>query len=374
VVCQFVISICLIAGTITILSQLNYIQNKHLGFDKEQRIIVPLRTKQAQEAYKAFRNDIAAKDGITSVAGTSSYPGKFYAFDANFIPEGKRQDEATNSKINVVEPGLVETMGYHIVAGRSFAAGRYEADKDQSILINEASAQHMGWTPEEAIGKRIRSNWAGKDWNPQIIGVLKDFNYESLHQTIKPMVFVTMEPEWFSYAVINAKTTNWPNLLNDVEQSWKKYNASLPFEYVFLKEEVQTQYEADRRLSKTIAYLTAIAILISCMGLYGLAAFTAEQRTKEIGVRKVLGASVATITAMLSADFLKLVLLGNLIAWPIAWYGMSKWLENFAYSIEINIGIFLMAGIAAVAVALFTVSFQSIKAALANPINSLRSE
>ncbi|MDO1451045.1 ABC transporter permease [Rhodocytophaga aerolata] len=374
VVFQFVISVCLMAGTITILSQLDYIQNKNLGFDKEQRIIIPLRTRQAQETYLRFRNEISTQSNVLSVAATSSYPGAFYAYDTNFIPEGKRPDEATNCKINIVEPGLIETMAYQVLAGRTFSAGRYQADKDQSVLINEAAAQQIGWKPEEAIGKTLKGEWAGKQWNLQIVGVLKNFNYESLHETVRPMVFITQEPQWFEYAVINAKTGNWQNLLQEVEQSWQKYNASLPFEYVFLKDEVQTQYEADRRLSKTIGYLTAIAIFISCLGLYGLAAFTAEQRTKEIGVRKVLGASVTSITTMLSTDFLKLVLLGNLIAWPLAYYGMNKWLENFAYSIDLNVRIFVIAGLAAVSVALFTVSFQSIKAALANPIRSLRNE
>lgn len=374
VVFQFVISVCLMAGTITILSQLDYIQNKNLGFDKEQRIIVPLRTKQAQEAYRLFRNDISTQSNVLSVAGTSSYPGAFYAYDDNFIPEGRRQDEATNCKVNVIEPGLIETMAYEVLAGRTFSAGRYEADKEQSVIINESAAKQMGWQPQEAIGKRIKSGWAGKQWDLQIIGVLKNFNFESLHETIRPMVFITQEPQWFEYAVINAKTDNWQSLLQEVEQSWQKNNATLPFEYVFLKDEIQTQYEADRRLSKTIGYLTTIAIFISCLGLYGLATFTAEQRTKEIGVRKVLGASVASITTMLSTDFLKLVLLGNLIAWPLAYYGMNKWLENFAYSINLNIWIFGIAGMAAVTVALLTVSFQSIKAALANPIRSLRNE
>jgi putative ABC transport system permease protein len=213
-----------------------------------------------------------------------------------------------------------------------------------------------------------------KEQMVEVIGVLKNFNFASLYEVVRPMAFVLDQPSGFAFAVVNAQTDNWQNLLKDVEQSWKKYNASLPFEYVFLKDEINAQYDADRRLSRTIGYLTAIAIFISCMGLYGLAAFTAEQRTKEIGVRKVLGASVASITTMLSTDFLKLVLVGNLIAWPLAWYAMSKWLENFAYSIDINLWIFLLAGIAAVAVALFTVSFQSVKAALANPIKSLRSE
>jgi putative ABC transport system permease protein len=373
VVFQFVVSVCLIVGTITMLSQLEFIQNKNLGFSKEQRIVIPLRTKQAHQVYGRFRNDISSDAGVVSVAGTSSYPGKFYAYDTNFTPEGKREDEAISCKINLVEPGLIETMGYQVIAGRSFTQNRYAADKDKSVMLNESAARQMGWKPAEAIGKRIRGSW-DKEVNLEVTGVIKDFNYESLYQEIRPMVFITDEPEWFGYAVVQAKTENWQRLLNTIEQSWKKHNQTLPFEYAFLQDQLNQQYEADNRFFKTIVYLTAIAIFISCLGLYGLAAFTAEQRTKEIGVRKVLGASVSNITLLLSKDFLQLVLLGILIASPLAWYGVNSWLQDFEYRIDVNITIFIAAGIAAILVALFTISFQSIKAALANPIKSLRNE
>jgi putative ABC transport system permease protein len=374
VVFQFVVSVCLIVGTITMLSQLEFIQNKNLGFSKEQRIIIPLRTKQAQEVYGRFSNEISTNTGVVSVAGTSSYPGKFYAYDNNFIPEGKREDEATNCKINVVEPGLIETMGYQVLAGRSFSKNRYVADKYKSVMINEVAARQMGWQPQEAIGKRLKSGWDGKEWSLEITGVIKDFNYESLYEPIRPMAFMLEEPNWFGYAVVQAKTDNWQQLLGTLEQSWKKYNQTLPFEYAFLQDQLNQQYEADNRFFKTIGYLTTIAIFISCLGLYGLAAFTAEQRTKEIGVRKVLGASVGNITLLLSKDFLKLVVLGILIASPLAWYGVNTWLQDFEYRIHVNILIFIGAGMAAILVALLTVSFQSIKAALANPIKSLRNE
>jgi putative ABC transport system permease protein len=188
------------------------------------------------------------------------------------------------------------------------------------------------------------------------------------------MVFLAKEPSGYNFAIVHAKPGNWQNLLGSMEQSWATYNPSLPFEYTFLNDQVNKQYEADQRLSAIITYLTAIAVFICCLGLYGLAAFTAEQRTKEIGVRKVLGASVTNITALLSRDFLKLVLIGNIIAWPIAHYGMNKWLEDFAYRIDISPWIFVLAGIAAFLIAVVTVSFQSVKAALANPVKSLRSE
>jgi putative ABC transport system permease protein len=355
------------------LSQLKYIQQKNLGFAKEQRIVIPLRTQQARAAYEALRNDITTQPDIVSVAGTSNSPGGFYFFDGNFIPEGKRQDEATNCKVNLIEPGLIETMQYELLAGRTFSQNRYEADKEKTVIINEAAAQHMGWKPEEALGKKITSEWGG-NLNLEVIGILKNFNYESLYNEIRPMVFVAHDPSWYSFAIVHAKPGNWKSLLASLEQSWAKYNASLPFEYTFLNDQVNKQYEADKRLSEIITYLTSIAIFISCLGLYGLAAFTAEQRTKEIGVRKVLGASVSNITALLSKDFLKLVLIGNIIAWPVAHYGMSRWLEDFAYRIDISPWIFVLAGSAALLIAILTVSFQSIKAALANPVKSLRSE
>jgi putative ABC transport system permease protein len=209
-----------------------------------------------------------------------------------------------------------------------------------------------------------------------VVGVLKDFHFESLHEKIKPIGFVmqTRLTNLPAFLIARVHTQDIAQLISTVENKWKVLNPGTPFEYSFLDQEFQRNYEAEQRTSQLVNYFTTVAILIACMGLYALTAYTAEQRTKEIGIRKVLGASASNIVALLSKDFLKLIVMANMIAWPLGWWAMNKWLEDFAYSVKINWWVFVLAGILAIAIAFITISFQAIKAALANPIKSLRNE
>jgi putative ABC transport system permease protein len=208
----------------------------------------------------------------------------------------------------------------------------------------------------------------------QIVGVVKNFNFESLYNSIKPFGFNTLLGNKYSYVIVHVSTNNYTSLLKEMDQSWKKINPDIPFVYSFLDRDFQNNYEKDKRASVIVSYFTSIAILIACLGLFGLSAFSAEQRIHEIGIRKVLGASVGNITSLLSKDFIRLVLIAIIIASPIAWFGMNKWLEDFAYKIQISWGMFASAGLLALFIALITVSFQAVKAGLASPVKNLRSE
>jgi putative ABC transport system permease protein len=257
-----------------------------------------------------------------------------------------------------------------MAAGRNFSK-EYSTDDTTAFIINESAASMIGWkSSQDAIGKQFRYG----DRKGQVIGVVKDFNFESMHQTIVPMVFFIPKNGNYNYISVKISGTDIPQSLATLEKTWNKFLPERPFEYTFLDENFGKLYEKEQKQSHLFTTFSVLAILIGCLGLFGLASFTAVQRTKEIGIRKVLGASVSGIVALLSKEFLKLVVIANLIAWPVAWLAMSKWLEDFAYRINISAGTFLMAALLAIVIALLTVSYQSIKAAMVNPVKSLRSE
>jgi putative ABC transport system permease protein len=243
-------------------------------------------------------------------------------------------------------------------------------------LINETLAKRLGLDVQKAPGTRLYSQYDGKPATfVEIAGVMKNFNYNSLHSEVRPFMMVYQNnPGYFNCMLVSVGSSNYKSLLDKISKVWRNDFPEVPFEYTFLDTEVQKQYETEIMLSQIINSFTMVAIVISCLGLFGLAAFSAEQRSKEIGIRKVLGASVTGIVQLLSTDFLKLVIIAFIIATPLAWWGMSKWLQDFEYRVQISWWMFALAGILAVIVALFTVSFQAIKAALMNPVKSLKAE
>jgi putative ABC transport system permease protein len=277
-------------------------------------------------------------------------------------------------RMNYVDTRFLQTLNITPVAGRLFSDD-FPSDTSKAIILNEKAIKELGFvSPQESIGKKLYFDFQGKNYDFNIVGVVKDFHYEDLHMPITPYAFqLSMQPQ-YNYMIVHAKPGNIDNILASVKNSWHTLNPSEPFEYSFLDTDFQKNYDAEIRLSAIVGYFTAIAILISCLGLFGLATFSAEQRVKEIGVRKVLGASVSSIVALLSKDFLKLVGIAVLIASPLAWFAMNKWLQSFAYRIHINWTIFAITALAALLIALITISFQAIKAAIANPVKSLRSE
>jgi putative ABC transport system permease protein len=241
--------------------------------------------------------------------------------------------------------------------------------------LNEEAIRQIGFTsPQDAIGKPVHFDWRGQSFQWTIIGVVKDFHFRDLHVKIEPYAFQLNNAPSYNYIIVHSKAPNVTPVLRSIESSWKKLDPNEPFEYSFLDEDFQKNYEAENRLASIVNVFTFIAIFISCLGLFGLATFSAEQRTKEIGVRKVLGATVASIITLLSKDFIKLVAIAILIASPLAWWVMNRWLQDFAYRINISWIVFLITTVAALAIALLTISIQAIRAALANPVKSLRTE
>jgi len=371
VIFQFVLSIVLIAGIIIIYNQLHYINNKDLGFEKSQRLIFSFYTEDAKSKMPSFMNDLRQMADIKAVSKSNNYLSQFVPQDHGVYPAGGNMTTAIDAQNISTDEYFVKANGIKIASGRDFRL--HDSGK---VLINETLMRRLGFNSENAPGKRLYTHYEpNPEFYVEVAGVMKDFNYNSLHKEVSPFMLVYYpERNDIGNITVAANSKNYKNLLAKLETTWHKDLPGTPFEYAFLDDEVQKQYETEITLARIINSFTLIAILISCLGLFGLAAFSAEQRNKEIGIRKVLGASVSGVVRLLSKDFLKLVLIAIVIATPIAWWAMNKWLQNFAYKIEITWGMFAIAGLVAIFIALFTVSFQAIKAAITNPVKSLRTE
>ena len=373
VVLQFTISIALIVASVVISRQMNYLQTKDLGFEQKQQLVVPLRNQNARTAFPALKNQLKNHALVSSVAGSQYYPGIFNPSDMNFYKEGKTVDDAINIKMNYVDYDFLTTLKINPVAGRVFSE-KFPADTNSRMVINMEATKQLGVKPEEIVGKPLFFDWQGVSHRFEIIGVVKDFHFESLEEEILPFGFQLQRDPNYAYLIVHANTGEMKPLLSAVEKIWSGLIPDVPFEYSFIDQDFQKNYEAQRRLSGLVGYFTIIAIVICCLGLFGLSSFSAEQRIKEIGIRKVLGSSVTGIVGLLSKDFMKLVLLGNLLAIPIAWYIMKSWLQEFAYRTPLNWWLFAVAALIAFIIAFLTVSIQAIRSALANPVKSLRTE
>jgi putative ABC transport system permease protein len=374
VVFQFTISIVLILGAILIDQQMKYLSNQSLGFEKNQKIILPIQTNEANANAKIFENELMNNAHVTEVVRGGSYPGVESVTSMLFYGEGKAVNDNVDIQTTYVEPGYIQTLGIKLLQGREFTK---EITSDiASVVLNETAVKKLGYTPENAVGKKMYYEFQNATQTMNIIGVVKDYHFQSLRNQIKPLA-LTVAPLFSgpsSYLIIDVKSNDYSAVISAFQKSWSKINPNSPFAYSFLDQDFQKNYEKEELTAQLIQYFTLIAIVIACMGLFGLAAFTAEQRVKEIGVRKVLGARVSQIVMLLSKDFLKLVVIAIVLSSPIAYYAMDKWLQGFAYRIEIRWWVFVLAGVAAVLIALFTVSYQAIKTAVANPVDSLRSE
>ncbi|GAB3990907.1 ABC transporter permease [Spirosoma daeguense] len=373
VVFQFVISVGLVLATFVIQEQMHFLRNTSLGFTKDQQIAIPLSSKEARAIYTSYRSEILRNNQIEGAAGTQYYPGISNASD--FLLYRPERGPLTSNQVetNWVDYDYMQNMGFRLITGRMFSR-QFPGDTSNRLVVNEATLRKFQIPLAKAVGQKLNMDWQGKTNQYEIVGVLKDFHFENLHQTIQPYAFLLNGQPDYNYIIAHVNTDNMANVLTFLEQKWKTLRPEEPFSYTFLNEDFQKNYVAEARTSRIVSYFTAISILISCLGLFGLAAFAAQQRTKEIGVRKVLGASTTNIVLLLSKDFLTLVVIAILIASPLAGWAMTKWLQNFAYKIDIPWWVFLVAGGMALTIAFITVSFQSIKAALMNPVKSLRSE
>jgi putative ABC transport system permease protein len=371
VVFQFFLSIVLITSFIIIYSQLNFIKNKDLGFDQSQKLVFNFYTGESRHRMPALATDLQQLAEVKYASLSDSYlsnsTGDFPVYLA-----GGNPSTSVDAQNMAADERFVKANGIKIIAGRDF-----DVKDTLKTLINETLCKRLGLKTENAPGTRLFSKYFdGSVHTFDIAGVMKDFNYNSLHGEVGPfMIFHNGNPDnYFPFMTVSVISTDYRSLLSKMERVWRKNLPGVPFEYAFLDQQIQKQYEAEISLSKIINAFTIMAILISCLGLFGLSAFSAEQRQKEIGIRKVLGASVAGVVGLLSKEFVRLVGIAFILATPLSWWAMNKWLDTFAYKVPVSWWMFAIAGILSISIALITVGFQAIKAALMSPVKSLKTE
>jgi ABC-type antimicrobial peptide transport system permease subunit len=365
VVAQFIVAVALIAGMVIVKQQLDYLQTKNLGYKKEHLLYVNMSYEQLQK-YSSIKTELAQLPGVASIAASGQRLTGYGNSSNTFKWQGKQEDDDRMFVYQPVQKGYLKTIGAELAQGRDFSE-EFGADTSNFVL-NESAVKAMG-LKEPVLGQQIEA-WG----NPgQIIGVVKDYNFFNLRYQIEPLILVNNSPHTYVLNIrLDGKHT--PETLQGIEAVCKKYAPDFPFSYAFADDAYNQLYQSEQVVGKLSTIFAMLAVFISCLGLFGLATFTAERRVKEIGVRKVLGASVVSVVGLLSKEFLALVALSLVVASPLAYFFMEKWLSDFAYRIDIQWTVFALAGILAVVVAFLTVSFQSVKAALANPVKSLRSE
>ncbi|HVX48900.1 MAG TPA: ABC transporter permease [Chitinophagaceae bacterium] len=368
VVFQFALSIILITIIVIMYSQLNFIKNKSLGFDKDQRLVLSLYSGEGFDKLPMFIDDVRKLAGVKMASNASKYLGTDILFNNNFLTPHEDESQGTNANFIIADEYFVKTNGIQIISGRDFRP----ADSAK-VLVNETMVKKMGLTPATAVGTLLHDSQGRVE---EIIGVMKDFNYGSLHNDVSNFLLWINNKHngYWPYITVFASTSDYKSLVSNMEALWHRDMPGVPFDYAFMDEEVQKMYEADITVSGIITSFTLMAIFISCLGLFGLAAFSAEQRRKEISVRKVLGASVTGLAGLLSKDFLQLVGIAFIIAAPVAWWVMHVWLQGFAYKVTISWWMFAVSAVLSFLIALATVSYQAVKAAIANPVKILRSE
>ncbi len=370
VVFQFTLSIALITGTMIVYFQMNHLLDKDLGFDKDQMLVLDYNYDELVNAKsETLKSELEKYPSILSVAFSRSVPGSYFPHAGTEIENPDGELIMQGQPIFQVGMDFVKHFGLELVAGRSYSRD-YPTDSVQAIMINESAAQQYGYTnPADAVGKKFRQ-W-GREGT--VIGVIKDFNYTSLHNDIQPLT-LPFVPYASRYLSLKVSRENLAETVEAVRKVWQGHVPHRPFLYSFLDEDFNKQYKSDFMFRRLFTTFACLAIFIACLGLLGLATYTAERRTKEIGIRKVMGANLGNIVGLLSKDFILLVFIAIIIATPISWYVMSRWLEGFAYRMEIQAWIFALSGLLALVIAVVTISYQSIRSAVMNPVSSLRSE
>ncbi|MEO6673801.1 MAG: ABC transporter permease [Ginsengibacter sp.] len=367
VVVQFSISVFLIVGTIIITKQMSYVKNKQLGYSKEQTVMIRINNDDIYKKINTFKTDLQNRVAVQSVSMMSGEPGGYFDFHV-FDVEG--HNEKWNARTEFADFEFVKTLGLKIIAGRDFSP-QFPTDTTEAVLVNKTAASKLGWTPEQAVGKWIK-NTVRDDAKRRIIGVVDDFNYLSLKENMDALVISPAMDR--RVALVKLKAGNLASGVALVKNEYSKVAPAYPFEYSFLDQQFNDLYQKDLRQQTILTVFAALAIFVACLGLFGLASFTATKRFKEIGVRKVLGSSVQGIVVLLSKDLLKPILIATCIALPVGYWAMNKWLQSFAYKTTLSWWIFVLAAFITFAIAFLTVGFQAIKAAVANPVKSLRTE
>jgi putative ABC transport system permease protein len=366
IVVQFGIAVFLLVAIVTLYNQLHYMKNRDLGFKKEQVVFINL-SRAVKERFETFRQNLSSSANVLNVALAGSVPG-YVGTSRGYNWPGQTPDQDNKSFYTMFgDHQTIEALGLQLLQGRSFS-NEIATDVTNAYILNETAVRELGW--DDPVGKPF------KVWDEdmgQVIGVVKDFNFRSLHQKIEPLV-LDIKPEWSWTAVIRIAPNDVAGTLRFMETQWRTLEPDLPLNHRFLDEGLDRLYRSEERLGKLFSSFAFLALFVACLGLFGLASFTAEQRTREIGIRKVLGASVTEILLLLSKEFTKLVAIAFVIAAPFAYFAMGKWLQNFAYHINLGVSPFLLGGGLALLIALATVSAQAIKAALTNPVEALRYE
>jgi len=370
VVFQFAISIALLISTGVVFKQLQFIQDRDIGFKKDQVVVLPIETEEGQAGFESFREELLKNPGIIEVAGSNGLPGPNHIHNNTaFRWESAPKEEFHLAAKAEISHEYIETLGMEIVAGRNFSR-EYSTDVE-AYLFNESAAQEFGWTAEEAVGKIIhKPDTEGEVGRiAEVVGVFKDANFSSLHSDVTPLILGMRKD--YRYIPVLISPQNTAETLSFLEAKWTSLEPGFPFEYYFMDEDYQQYCEQEERLGTIYTYFSILSIMIACLGLFGLASFVTAQRTREIGVRKVMGASVPSIVMLLSKEFTLLVVISCVIAFPVSYYVMNLWLQDFAYATTIGGVIFVIAGISALLIAWGTISIQSVKAARANPVDSL---
>lgn len=368
IVFQFFVSTALIIATIIVYQQLHYMQNKKLGYDKDQVLFLP-DARLLGDDQTAFEQELLKDSRVASATISRSVPGAEFMDGTEIYPKNENGNGTEiHANIYHVDYDYIRTLGIRVIQGRNFSR-EFSTDSTSGIVINEAAVRELGWTNETAVGKSIVRS-GQREY--KVIGVVADFNYASLKQKVAPMMMMLGRNS--GGLLIKIKTGNVKDFLSDLKKKWSAFNPAGPLEYNFLDEKFAALYKNEQRTQQIFSAFAVLAIIIAGLGLFGLSAFVMEQRTKEIGIRKVLGASVKNVLLLVSKEFLVLVAIAFIISIPVTWWAMHAWLQDFAYRINISAWFFVTAGIAVTVIALLTISFQTIKAALANPVKSLRTE
>jgi putative ABC transport system permease protein len=373
VVFQFTVSVVLIICTIVVFEQLNYERSKDLGLNKEN-VVVIANTKRLGNFEESFREELTKQPGVIDASISSSIPTRVN-FGDGYAPEPSGTDKPLLTDIGLssfmVDDEFIPTMNMQLLQGRNFSK---EFNDSASVIINETAAKQIGW--KYPVGKQL--GYPGNDQRFKVIAVIKDFHVTSLHELVEPFALFHSSSKTYnlhtSYISVRLRPGKINGQLSAIEAKWKSFAPATPIDFSFLDGEFDALYRSEKQMGAVFGTFTFLSIFVACLGLFGLSIYTAERRKKEIGIRKVLGASVQNLVGLLSKEFTKLVMIAVLVAFPIAWLAMDKWLANFAYRINIGWWIFLFAGACAIAIALATVCFQAVKAAIANPVKTLRSE
>lgn len=364
VVSQFSISIIFIICTVIVFNQLEYVRNSKLGIEKEHIVNIPIYGKETLQKYALIKSEFKKNSSVMAASASSFSPGKVIWYQS-YWREGAREDEDLMIHWIPVDHDFIDTFKIKLVEGRGFSKN-FSSDLGNVYILNESAVKKFGW--KSPVGKEFKVIEKGT-----VIGVVEDFNYKSLHQEIRPIVLYVY-PKSFQYLSVRINPVGVSDTLEFLKNKWQEIISGQSFEYSFLDDDFDSLYKSELRLGKIFSIVTTLAIFIACLGLFGLAAFSVEQRTKEIGIRKILGSTSLKIVLLISKEYTRLVIVANLISWPISYYIMNKWLQNFAYRTHLGIDLFILSGLLAFSIALLTVSYLSIKAAIANPIKALRYE